>query len=54
VADRENSRIQIFDSEGQFITQWTDVTRPNGLAVDADDAIYVFEVGYRYGPYPFM
>lgn len=28
VADRENDRIQVLDSEGQFLAEWTDVDRP--------------------------
>ena len=33
VADRENSRIQIFDSEGRFETQINNMHRPSGLAI---------------------
>ena len=28
VADRENARIQIFDSDGRFLTQWTGIGDP--------------------------
>ena len=28
VADRENSRIQLFTPTGEFLTEWTDVARP--------------------------
>jgi len=31
VADRENHRIQIFDGEGRYETQWNNLHRPNGL-----------------------
>ena len=54
VADRENSRIQIFSPDGDFITEWTGVTRPQGLAIDQEDILYVAELGYRYGLYPHM
>lgn len=54
VADRENNRIQLFSPNGGFITQWTGVTRPAGLFIDADDNLYVTELGYRYGLWPWM
>ncbi len=54
VADRENSRIQLFTPNGEFITQWTDVTRPDGIYLGADDNFYVAELGYRYGLYPWF
>src|SRR5436309_1949925 len=28
VADRENDRIQLFDPEGKYLDQWTQVQRP--------------------------
>jgi DNA-binding beta-propeller fold protein YncE len=34
VTDRENSRIQIFDAEGEFVEEWTDLIRPTDLAFD--------------------
>jgi DNA-binding beta-propeller fold protein YncE len=49
VADRENNRIQVFTPDGEFITQWTSVTRPNGLFIDDEENIFVGEIGYRYG-----
>ena len=33
VADRENSRIQVFDEEGRFETQINNMHRPSGLAI---------------------
>ncbi|WP_435140725.1 peptidyl-alpha-hydroxyglycine alpha-amidating lyase family protein [Pseudopelagicola sp. nBUS_19] len=33
VADRENSRVQIFDAEGRFETQINNMHRPSGLAI---------------------
>jgi len=32
VADRANSRVQIFDTNGKFLGKWTDVGQPWGLA----------------------
>lgn len=43
VADRENDRIQIFDSNGRFETQWHNVNRPNGLYITDEQNIYVTE-----------
>ena len=34
VADRENSRMQRFTPDGQFIDQWTDVARPCEMFID--------------------
>lgn len=31
VADRENHRVQIFDGNGRYETQWNNLHRPNGL-----------------------
>lgn len=54
VADRENSRIQIFSPEGRFITEWTDVVRPCEVFVGRDDQVYVAELGARAGLFPWM
>jgi sugar lactone lactonase YvrE len=56
VADRGNSRIQIFDQDGAFIDQWTQFSRPSGLFIDRNDAIYVSDSESRekagYGNHP--
>ena len=49
VADRENERIQVFDLDGEFVEQWTDLQRPAGLAVDSEGYIYVAENAWRAG-----
>jgi len=41
VADRDNNRIQIFDSNGTFIDEWTQFGRPSGIAIGADGTLYV-------------
>jgi sugar lactone lactonase YvrE len=41
VGDRNNNRIQVFDQEGNFIEQFTQFSRPSGIAVDKNDVIYV-------------
>lgn len=52
VADRENSRVQVFSPKGEFLGQWTDVVRPMQVLVDARDNVFVAEVGFRAGLYP--
>ena len=49
VADRQNNRIQVFTPEGKFITQWIDLTRPTDLFLDAEQNMYVAELGDRVG-----
>jgi DNA-binding beta-propeller fold protein YncE len=52
VADRENSRLQFFDPDGRFLTEWTDVARPSQVVVDGVGNLYVAELGYRAGMWP--
>ena len=40
VGDRGNSRIQIFDQEGNHLATWTQFGRPSGLFIDDDDVLY--------------
>ena len=44
VVDRENRRIQIFDIQGNFLTQWTKLGRPTDMVIDDDDIVYVSEL----------
>jgi DNA-binding beta-propeller fold protein YncE len=46
VADAENSRMQVFDSNGKFLEQWTGFTsKPRGsVLITSDDTIYVSHV----------
>jgi DNA-binding beta-propeller fold protein YncE len=46
VGDRENQRIQIFDSEGKFIQQWTEVGYPYGLVITPDQHVWMVDGGY--------
>ena len=48
VCDRENDRIQIFDPDGQFEGELTDVQRPTQL-VFGNGLMYVAELGWRTG-----
>ena len=47
IPDRENSRIQIFNSRGEFITEWTDVIRPTGVFSDDEETVYVSDFSLR-------
>ena len=40
VADRGNNRIQILDPDGKFIDQWSQFSRPSGIAI-RNDVLYV-------------
>lgn len=52
VADRENSRIQIFDRQGTFLTSWTDVVRPCQIFAAENGEFFVAELGNRNGRFP--
>jgi DNA-binding beta-propeller fold protein YncE len=41
VADRINSRIQIFDPNGKFLAEWKQFGRPSSVYISKDDIIYV-------------
>ncbi len=41
VADRENNRIQVFDRDGGFLTEWAGHYHPMDIYVDAEGLIYV-------------
>ena len=41
VADRSNSRVDIFDREGTFIAAWKQFGRPSGIWIDKNDVLYV-------------
>ena len=47
VADRENSRVQIFTAEGEYVTAWTHVNRPDDLYIDPDENLFVAELGFQ-------
>jgi DNA-binding beta-propeller fold protein YncE len=54
VADRENSRIQVFSSEGKFLREWTDTARPMQISFDARGIAFVCDVGWRAGLFPWQ
>jgi hypothetical protein len=41
VADLRNFRVQIFDQDGQYLTEWKQFGMPGGLYIDASDTLYV-------------
>jgi hypothetical protein len=52
VADRENSRIQLFSPQGEYLKSWDFVNRPCDIFIDDQDNIYVAELGFRLGSGP--
>ncbi len=52
VADRENSRLQLFSPSGEFLAEWTDVARPCEVAIDPRGNVFVAELGFRTGLFP--
>lgn len=51
VADRENSRIQLFSPDGVYLREWANLARPSQLVIKGD-RFYVVELGYRAGMWP--
>ena len=47
VADRENHRVQVFDGNGRYETQWNNLHRPSGLFMTAGKCplCYIAELG---------
>lgn len=41
VADRENDRVQLFDPDGGYIDEWTDLYHPMDIFVDAMGSVFV-------------
>ena len=52
VADRENSRVQLFSPGGDYVREWSWVYRPTDLFIDREGITFVTEFGYRAGPVP--
>ena len=52
MADTRNHRIQVFTAEGKFLKMFgkrghgrRELDRPDGVAIDTDDMVYVTEGG---------
>jgi DNA-binding beta-propeller fold protein YncE len=43
VADRENSRVQIFDLNGKYIEEWPGIRGPEFIGVSSDDSIWIVD-----------
>ena len=43
VCDRRNGRLQVFDQEGEFLTEWTGFRQPSTVAVGPDGTVCVAE-----------
>ncbi len=52
VCDRENNRIQIFDTDGRFLTNWTGLLRPDTIYFDPnEDVVYIAELTQQVSIY---
>lgn len=54
VADRENSRVQVFNPDGEYLREWVDVRRPTCISMDQEGTVYVTELGFLVGLFPGM
>lgn len=47
VVDRTNARIQVFDSNGKYLTEWTDppFISPQDIAIASDGTAFVVDIG---------
>lgn len=52
VADRENHRLQVFDSQGKFLKQWVNLHRPCALHIAGKEEQWVY-IGELPPAYPF-
>jgi sugar lactone lactonase YvrE len=43
VADRENSRVQIFDMNGKYLDEWPNIRGPEFVGVSRDDTVWVVD-----------
>lgn len=56
IADRNSGRIQLFNQDGKFLDQWSNVLMPWGLSMTRDNELWVCGSSphwwYRHGVYP--
>jgi sugar lactone lactonase YvrE len=43
VADRGNMRIQVFDQNGKYLTEWKQFSRVSGIYIDRNDVMYAID-----------
>ena len=41
VADRNNARVQVFEPNGRYVTEWRDIVTPWAIWITAKDEIYI-------------
>jgi hypothetical protein len=46
VADRENSRVQVFSPSGEYLREWTFLNRPYDIFIDDQDMLHIAEGGF--------
>ena len=49
IADRDNNRLMIWDTDGGYVDQWQQFGRPSGVYIDHTDTIYVAD-SESWGP----
>ena len=49
VVDRENSRIQVFTPDGQYLSEWGGVHRPDHIVQGPDGNMFVTDLGFHQG-----
>ena len=54
VADRENDRIQVFITDGDYCKEFGQMIKPEDLAFDKAGMLYVMEGGHFIGRYPWL
>jgi streptogramin lyase len=52
VGDRGNNRIEIFDQDGNYITEWKQFGRPSGIYIDKKNNIYVADADSNAKSHP--
>jgi len=56
IADRNSGRIQLFNQDGKFLDQWSNVLMPWGLSITRDNELWVCGSSphwwFRHGKYP--
>ncbi|MSQ06514.1 MAG: hypothetical protein EXR54_04715 [Dehalococcoidia bacterium] len=43
ICDRENHRLQVFTTEGEHVSTWTDIQRPMDISIDSEGSLVVSE-----------
>ena len=52
VCDRSNNRIQIFNTNGRFLSEWSGLSHPDVIFFDAqEDVVYLTELDYQVSVY---